>query len=143
MAKSFTAQLRDATKLTRKQIKYVAVSAIQDVVEKIQTPQPSVKITGGSFEEGKIPVDTSELINSLEVNGIVGQDSYVLALAGMKLGGVISFVWTAPQALPMETGYTKERADGSTFTVPGRHYVGANVPLFSLFVRQREQEVGG
>lgn len=137
MAKTFRAQLEDFAKLTKQNMKYVAVNAIQDVMEAAQTPQPSAKRTGGSFEEGKIPVDTSALINSLVsgVNDSFGapeKDSYVVVLAGYDLGDYMRFAWTAPYAINVEAGTSKMR---------GRHFVGKNAARFSEFVNRRVAEV--
>jgi hypothetical protein len=141
MARRFSADIRAFRNLTGRRALSATVDAIQDVLEGAQTPQQSVKLTGGSFEVGKIPVDTSELINSLEVGGAVGPDSYVLALAGMELGDYLHFTWTAPHALPMELGYTKTLKDGTQLNVPGRHFVGTNAAKFSEFFARRASEV--
>ena len=144
--KTFTAQLQDFANLTKKNLRYVAVNAIQDVVEAAQTPQPSVKRTGGSFQEGKIPVDTSELINSLisGANGSFGPqsaDSYAVALAGYDIGDYMRFGWTAPHAHRIEMGFTGTDALGRTYNQAGRHFVGANAARFSQFVEKYAREV--
>lgn len=137
MAKTFTAQIQAFADLTKQNLKYVAVNAIQDVMESAQTPQPSVKRTGGTFQEGKIPVDTAELINSLisGANGSFGPqaaDSYAVALAGYDLGDYMRFGWTAPYAMHVELG---------TGRMAGRHFVGANAARFSQFVEKYAREV--
>jgi hypothetical protein len=136
MARTFTASLEAFRDLTMQNMRYVATEAIQDVLEAAQTPQPSVTRTG-TFETGKIPVDTSELINSLSVEGATGPDAYVTAIAGLEIGDVLQFEWTAPHALPMETGFTA--VNGTQ--VPGRHFVGQNAARFSEFVDARAAEV--
>lgn len=146
MAKSFAADVAKFAKLTKQNLRYVAVNAIQDVVEAAQTPQPSVKRTGGSFEVGKIPVDTSELINSLvsgigAAGGAAGPDSYVVALAGFELGDYMRFNWTAPYALRIEAGFTGTDALGRQYNQAGRHFVGANAARFSEFVMKYAQQV--
>lgn len=150
---TFTAQIDGIIERTEAKMRYVAMMAIQDVIEAAQTPQPSVKRTGGRFEIGKIPVDDSELIKSLSVslNGATaasGQFSYETAIAGFDLGDTMTFTWTAPHALPMELGFTsRSRENGLDDTsrsgkqVPGRHFVGANAAKFSQFVAQRVNEV--
>lgn len=141
MAQSFTAQLKEFAKMTKANMRYVAAEAIQDVVEAAQTPQLGVT-KGGTMEVGKIPVAEAELINSLSTNGgSPDSDSYVVAIASFEIGDVMTFAWTAPHALPMETGYSIEREDGGRTEVPGRHYVGFNARRFSDFVRAREAEV--
>lgn len=141
-----TASLRDAIRLTKQNIRYIAVNAIQDVVEAAQTPQPSVKRTGGTFIEGRIPVDDSVLINSLvtRMNGRStegSETSYVVALGGFELGDELQFAWTAPYALRIEKGFTGTDSKGRKFNQEGRHFVGKNAARFSDFVRQRESEV--
>lgn len=138
MAKTFAASVAAFRDLTAKNMKYVAASAIQDVVAAAQTPQPSVERTGGSFEIGKIPVKSSELINSLSVDGQgQGELSYVVAIAGFEIGDKMQFEWTSGHALPIEAGWT---APNGT-QVPGRHFVGANAARFSEFVDARVAEV--
>lgn len=137
MTKTFKAQVEAFADLTKQNMRYVAASAIQDVMEAAQTPQPSVKRTGGTFETGKIPVDTSELINSLasSVNGSfgpTGSDSYTVAIAGFEIGDSMKFAWTAEHALAIEAGTSK---------IAGRHFVGQNAARFSQFVESRANEV--
>lgn len=132
MTKSFKAQIQDFANKKKRDMLYVATSAIQDVMEGAMTPQLGVTKGASGFEEGKIPVAEADLINSLTTNGIVGQDSYVTVISGMKLGDVIRFAWTAEHALPMEVG---------TSTIEGRHYVGKNAARFPEFVEQRAREV--
>lgn len=146
MTKTFAAQAQGFADLTKRNLKYVAVEAIQDVVEAAQTPQPSVKRTGGTFQEGKVPVDTSELINSLASgsNGLFGapsSDSYAVALAGYELGDYMRFGWTAPHAMRIEAGFTGTDSLGRTYNQAGRHFVGANAARFSEFVMKHALEV--
>lgn len=146
MAKSFAAQV-DAFKVnTLKKMRYVAVNAIQDVMEAAQTPQPGVERTGGTFIEGRIPVVTSELINSLTSGkgasgGAKGELSYTTALAGFQVGDRLTFAWTAPYALRIEAGFTGTDALGRRYNQPGRHFVGRNAERFSEFVAARVKEV--
>lgn len=137
MTKTFAAQLKDFADLTKQNMKYVATQSIQDVLRAAQTTQPGVRQTGGSFEVGKIPVETSELVNSLTSEGVTGPESYVTAIANMEIGDVLEFAWTAPHSLPMELGFTA--ANGRE--VPGRFFVSTNAAKFSEFVAAREAEV--
>lgn len=137
MTKTFAAQLKDFADLTKQNMKYVATQSIQDVLRAAQTTQPGVRQTGGSFEVGKIPVETSELVNSLTSEGVTGPASYVTAIANMEIGDVLEFAWTAPHSLPMELGFTA--ANGRE--VPGRFFVSTNAAKFSEFVAAREAEV--
>lgn len=137
--KSFSADIRKFGDLTAKNMRYVAASAIQDVVEAAMTPQPGVERTGGSFEVGKIPVKDGDLINSLtsSVDGAFAEEgagSYVVAIANYEIGATLRFSWTAEHALAIEAGTSK---------IAGRHFVGANAERFSEFVEKRVREVSG
>jgi len=138
--KTFAAQLKDIEKLTKKRLRYVAVNAIQDVMEAAQTPQPSSKRTG-TFQDGKIPVDTGDLINSLTSNGVKGAGSYAVALAGYDIGDYMRFSWTAPHARRIEQGFTGVDSLGRKYNQAGRHFVVANAERFSEFVARRAREV--
>lgn len=142
--KSFRAQIQDFKDLTERKMLAVAVDSISDVMEGAQTPQVSVKRTGGSFELGKIPVDEGDLIQSLEsgVNGSIGsagEASYTVALAGMSIGDRFRAVWRAAHALPMETGFTA--ANGTQ--VAGRQFVGKNAARWQEFVRKNAAKYRG
>lgn len=141
MTKTFTAQIKDFADLTKRNMRYVAAESIQDVMEAAQTPQPSVKRTGGTFIEGRIPVDTSDLINSLTVNGISGQASYVTAIEGFEVGDVLRFAWTQEYAMRIEMGFVGTDSAGRTYNQAGRHFVSANAARFPQFVEQRVAEV--
>ena len=133
MTKSFVAQIEAFRDLTLKNMRYVAASAIQDVLEAAQTPQLAMAQGATSVEPGKIPVDTAELINSLSVDGgATGADAYQVAIAGFEIGDVMRFTWTAAHALPTEVGHG---------TYPGAHMVGVNAARFSEFVDNRVAEV--
>lgn len=138
---SFGAQLGAMTEKAKRNMLYIASMSTQDVLEGAQTPQPSVKITGGSFEVGKIPVDTADLVNSLTVEGNTGPDAYVVAIAGMKLGDVMEFEWTMPYAARVEFGFVGTDALGREYNQAGRFFVGTNAARFSEFVEKRAAEV--
>lgn len=138
MAKSFTAQLKGLTDLAKQDLRYIAQQSIQDVLEGAQTTQRGITQGATSFEVGKIPVGlTSDLVNSLTVEGNKGADAYVVALAGMKLGEAMEFAWVAPHAVPIEMGWTTSKGT----EVPGRFFVGTNAAKFSDFVEARAAEV--
>lgn len=143
-----TASLRNAIRLKKAQIRYIAVNAIQDVVEGAQTPQPGVKRTRGTFVEGKIPVDTSALIQSL-VTRIAGrssepsQTSHTAILSGFQLGDQLQFAWTMPYALRIEKGFVGTDALGRTYNQEGRYFVARNAARFPDLVREYAKEVGG
>lgn len=133
MTKTFTAQVAAFRDMTMRNMRYVAASAIQDVLEAAQTPQLAMAQGATSVEPGKIPVDTSTLINSLSVDGgAAGEDAYVAAIAGFEIGDVMRFAWTAPYAMAVEVGHG---------TYPGAHMVGVNAARFEEFVGNRVKEV--
>lgn len=138
MAKTFTAQLEAFRDMTVKNMRYVAASAIQDVLETAQTPVLGVS-KGGAFVAGKMPVAEATLINSLSVDGGgTGQDTYVAAISGLEIGDVLRFRWTAPYAMPIELGWTTTKGR----RVPGRHMVGMAAARFvPEFVPARVAEV--
>jgi hypothetical protein len=146
MTKTFAAQVAEFKGRTLKKMRYVAVNAIQDVMEAAQTPQPGVERTGGTFIEGRIPVVSSELINSLTSGkgasgGTKGELSYTTAIAGLEIGDRLTFAWTAPYALRIEAGFRGTDALGRSYNQPGRHFVGKNAERFSEFVAARVREV--
>lgn len=141
-----SASVRRAADLSKQNLLYIMVNAVQDVVEGAMTPQQGVAATGGTFVEGKIPVVDSVLINSLQsgINGARGsasEFSYVAVLAGFKLGDRLEFAWTAPYALRIEKGFVGTDKLGRTYNVPGRHFVGKNAAMFDQFIKNRESEV--
>jgi hypothetical protein len=143
---TFLGQIEAFREKTLKNLRYVAINAIQDVVEAAQTPQPSVKRTGGTFIEGRIPVDTADLIQSLASGlngapGSKGETSYIAVLAGLEIGDTINFEWTMPYALRIEKGFTGTDSLGRTYNQAGRHFVGKNAARFQEFVNQRVKEV--
>lgn len=141
MAKTFTAQLEAFRDMTVKNMRYVAASAIQDVLETAQTPVLGVS-KGGAFVAGKMPVAEATLINSLSVDGGgSGELAYVAAIAGMEIGDVLRFEWgglAKEYALPIELGWTTSTGRN----VPGRHMVGMAAARFvPEFVPARVAEV--
>ena len=135
--KSFEAQLKDFATMTEANLNYVMKSSITDVLVAAQTTQIGIGQGATGFVEGKIPVDTAELVNSLTVDGAEGPASYVVAILGMKVGDVKRFAWTADHALPIEVGWTTSRGT----VVPGRHFVGKNAADFSKHVDKYAREV--
>lgn len=135
--KSFTAQLSAFKGLTIKKMEYVMRQSISDVLVAAQTTQIGIGQGATGFVEGRIPVDTAELVNSLTVDGAEGPDAYVVAIAGMKIGDVKAFAWVAPHAMAMENGFTAKNGR----QVPGRHFVGKNAAEFPQHVAKRAAEV--
>ena len=115
---SFTAQIENWTRKAERNAEKVIASAAQDVFADMSERQPSISETG-TFEIGKVPVDTGFLINSLfaSLNGFPagqGQTAYVAAVAGFELGDTITFAFTAEYAPAIEYG---------TVNMPGRFMV--------------------
>lgn len=117
----------------KKQIRAVAVGALSDLMEATMNSATGVT-AGGTLIEGRIPVVSSDLINSLVSGsgsgGAQGPDSYVVAIAGMDLGDYLTFAWTMAYARRIEYGFTGTDAAGRTFQQPGWHFVGHNVGRF-------------
>ena len=132
MTKMFEAQIKDFEIMTEANLNYVLKSALFDALSAMQTTQIGIGQGATGFVEGKIPVDTAELVNSLTVDGAEGPDAYVVAIAGMQIGDYKRFGWTADHALPVEVG---------TSNMAGRHFVGVNAAKFSEFVAARVAEV--
>lgn len=145
MTRTFAAQVADFKGKTLAKMRYVATQAIQDVVETAQTP--AVAITrGGTRIEGRIPVDTSALINSLtsgkgSSGGAKGSASYIAVIAGMQIGDRLTFAWASEYAMRIELGFTGTDSLGRTYNQPGWHFVGKAAARFSEFVAARVKEV--
>lgn len=138
---TFTAQLEEFAKLTKRNMLYVASESIQDVVEAAHTPQVAITKGATSFEEGKIPVADADLTNSLTTDGTKGAESYSTAIAGFEIGDVMEFAWSEEYAYRIELGFTGTDSLGRKYDVPGRHFVGANAKRFQEFVENRVAEV--
>mgnify|MGYP005850773037 CR=1 FL=1 len=94
MARTFAADLSRFAHLTDDKLRRILRQSVQDVIRDAQTPVA---------QGGSMPVNTGFLRNSLatEVNGIgvaTGEDSYVLAIAGLEPGDVLRAGWTAEYA---------------------------------------------
>lgn len=112
MTQSFAAQIRNWSEKAKRNTGLVVADAAQDVFADMSQRQPSVKETGGSFEVGKVPVDTGLLVNSMftELNGSTvgrGSDAYAAGLAGFEAGDVISHNFSQSYAPHIESGTQK------------------------------------
>lgn len=112
MPETFSAQVRNWTRMAKARQTAIFKTSAQEVFSRAQTPQASVKQTGGSFEVGKIPVDDGDLRGSFisGLNGgsvLKGPDSYVATIAQASVGDTIVGGWTAEHALPIEFGTDK------------------------------------
>jgi hypothetical protein len=113
------------------------VSALIKLASAAQTPQPSVKVTGGSFEYGKIPVDTGRLRESFTVyiNGRVaaqGSEAHLSALPSVKVGDQVTLGWTAPYSDAVEYG---------TPSMDGRFFATAAAERWPEFLREARKKV--
>ena len=144
--KTFSASLDQFAIKTAAKMKHVATQAIQDVVEAAQTPQVAITKGATSFEEGKIPVASGDLQNSLTssangAGGTAGATSYEAVITGYELGDVLQFAWTMEYAMRIELGFVGTDSLGRTYNQAGRHFVGQNAAEFARFVAERAAEV--
>ena len=139
--KTFTAQLSDIADLTVEAIEYTMRQSISDVLVGAQTTQTGFGQGATSFVEGKIPVDSSDLLKSLTVDGAEGEKAYVVAIAGMEIGDTMEFAWTMPYAMRIENGFTGTDELGRTYNMPGRFFVTRNAEKFPDHVKKRANEV--
>ena len=142
-----TVTIDQAISATRRNVKAFVTEVVQDIMEAAQTPQISMS-RSGTFEVGKIPVDTSALIQSLE-SGLndtfssAGQASYTVAVASYELGDTMSFQWTMPYAARIEYGFTGTDSAGRSYNMPGRYFIGANVLRANEFAALHEDVLKG
>ena len=116
------AQLDQWTKKTERRIDAVLKDATQSVVAVAQV----TKAKGG-----RMPVDTGNLRNSL-ISSVAGgasgqgEESYIMAAAGMKGGDLATFTWTAEYAAAVNNGNRGR---------PGAHFVEGAVDQWPAIVR--------
>jgi len=147
MALTFTASTRKWEKLTAKAMLAVAVDSIQDVMEAAQTTAQG-KTAGGTIIEGRIPVVTSDLVNSLavETNGVLGGEganSYVTAIGGMNLGDTLRFGWTAEYSARVHSGFSGPDSLGRVYNQKGWHWISANAVRWQSIVRRNVDKYKG
>ena len=122
MVKYTFAQLDQWTKKTERRIDAVLKDATQSVVAVAQV----TKAKGG-----RMPVDTGNLRNSL-ISSVAGgasgqgEESYIMAAAGMKGGDLATFTWTAEYAAAVNNGNRGR---------PGAHFVEGAVDQWPAIVR--------
>lgn len=136
---TFTASLSSFELKTKEAMSAIVRQSAQDVIEAANTPQPSVKQTGGAFEIGKVPVDTGFLRNSLATllnggSGLQGGDAYIAVLAEAGVGDVIEARWTAEYAVAVEYG---------SRNVQPRMFVRYNVERWQAIVEANAQRIAG
>lgn len=113
-------------------------ASIQDTLEAMQESAKGVS-AGGVRIEGKIPVVSSDLINSqvTDLNGAqvaMGANGYAVALAGFEAGDILRNAWTMQYAFRVEAGFTGTDSLGRTYNQPGWHFVGANAARWPQIV---------
>ena len=87
-----------------------------------------------------MPVITNNLRDSLQssiAGGASGQgeESYILAAAGIKGGDVATFTWTAEYARRVNNGFTGADSLGRNYTQVGAHFVEGAVDQWPAIVR--------
>ena len=138
MTKSFEAQVADFEKMTIESMEYVMRQSISDVAVGAQTTQIGITQGATGFVEGKIPVGmTSELVNSLTVDGASTPAAFAVKIANMEIGDTMAFAWTADHAMPIEMGWTTRGGR----SIPGRFFVTRNAEKFPAHVARRSAEV--
>ncbi|MBN8189550.1 hypothetical protein JF540_22960 [Salipiger thiooxidans] len=142
MTTSFSASLEAAGQLIEDEMEMVFLGAAQDASELMTRRQESMwnSATGkqqrAGFDIGFVPVDSGELINSVEVRldgsaiakgGNKAPPDFAASLGGMTLDTVAEVVFTAEHARPMEYGFRVGDDDTDDETgdvdVPGRFFV--------------------
>ncbi len=127
MSLTLTASVAQFKNLSRKDVQRRLNDGVQAVIEAAQTPQAPASQTGGSFEVGKIAVDTAELINSLHMgNEQVGTGQ----IGTIEAGIVQTFEWRAPHAARYHYGFVGQDSLGRSYEQGGRFFVTANLPKF-------------
>lgn len=119
MAKTFAAQLRGIADKNVDKMEAVLSASVEDVMFEAQLSDD---------DGGKMPVDTSDLRNSLvsELNGTeIGQgpDSYVLTAQAMGIGDIARFAWTTAYARRMHFGFVGEDSLGRAYNQPGCFWI--------------------
>lgn len=128
MTKSFTASVQAFADKTAARMRDVMRESVQDMMDIAQTPKA---------QGGRMPVDTGFLRNSVAsgLNGAfgpAGPDSYELTIAGMDLGDVARFAWTADYAIHQELGTSK---------MAGNHFVGSAAAQWPQIVERNAARV--
>lgn len=120
----------------------IARGSAQDTGELMSVRQASIRETG-TFQVGKVPVDTGQLVSSQQASvngGIVafGDVAYSAAVGGFDIGDVFEAVYTAEYARFMEYGFTTQ----SGTVVPGRFYVANAVQQWPAVVAANAAQFG-
>ena len=143
--RKFVADLKAYRDLTVAQMRWVFVNSAIDVLADAQTSATGIT-AGGMLIEGRIPVVSSDLINSLTsglngAGGTAGAESYSLALAGLEIGDTAHFEWTMEYAARIEYGFSGTDSLGRTYNQPGWQFVGLNAAKWPEKVEARARQI--
>ena len=138
MPTTFAASLAQFASMTKANIRYCLNEGVQDVVEAMLTPQRAISAGAETFERGKIPVNTTGLINSLTINGAAAGAQPTVDLEG---GGIDTFSFETPYAARIEFGFAGTDSAGRQFNQAGRFYVTDNAQKFIEGVNRAAAEV--
>lgn len=116
------------------------------LMNEAQEPQPSVKLTGGTFEIGKVPLDTERLWSSLvtTVNGspsAPGVKSYLWKINRMQIGDFVEFSWTTPYAKRIEFGFSGQDSLGRRYNQKGRLFATTAYQRFYTIYNEQAARV--
>lgn len=136
---SFEKQVKQFRDKTVDKIDNIYRASIRDVIDASTQEQPSVKQTGGSFEVGKIPVDSSQLAESLflKINGNIRmhvRNTFRREVDKVKATDKVSYGWTAPHGPKIEYG------DGK---VAGRFFATNGARKWRTFVNNAAAKFKG
>ncbi len=146
MAGSFTATIEGWSEKAIRNADLVVKQSAQDVGRAMTKPKDGL-VRGAAFEEGIVPVDSGELINSVivQVEGATtGRGAgdqppdFAAALAGIETGQTILIGFTADHARAIEYGFnpgddTDTDYEGDN-AVPGRFMVRLAVQQWQAIV---------
>jgi hypothetical protein len=144
MTKSFSASVKNWSDKAIRNAELIVKQSIQDVGEEMTQPKDGL-VRGAPFEEGVVPVDEGELINSafVDVGGVQtakgggGQPpSFTAALAGFKAGEFVIIGFTAAHARRREYGFSGTDSKGRSYSEPGRFFVRNAVQQWNGIVQR-------
>lgn len=146
MAGKFTASIEAWSEKALRNADLVVKQSAQDVGIAMTRPKDGI-VRGAAFEEGVVPVDEGELINSVivqvggQTTGRGGNESppdFVAALAGIATGATILIGFTAPHARAIEYGFNPGDDTDTDYQgdnqVPGRFMVRLAVQQWQAIV---------
>lgn len=145
MTQTFAASIEAWSEKAIRNAELVVKGSAADVSEIMTRRQPSVADTGGTFAEGRVPVDTGELIGSVVVEiagvrtaqGSKGQPpDFTAGILSMELGQDIVVAFTAPYARRLEYGFSGTDSLGRTYSTQGRFFVRDAIQQWETIVAQ-------